>query len=414
MKDCCIAHSDELLSIGQALQRIRQTVVAVTDHERVPLPKALGRILAEAVKSPINIPPQRVSAMDGYAFASNDITPNRPFKLQNIGASLAGKPFMGDLLPGQCIRIFTGAVVPNNADSVIMQESVSIEDNGIIFPSQTQGLLNIRQTGSDIGKNSLLLPEGKLMTACDCALLASAGLHSVRVKRKINIAFLATGNELTPIGTPLRNGRIYDSNRYALAGLLDNKCFNVSDLGVLGDNRHQLQELLMESASHHDAIITTGGASVGDADYIQEILQQYGQVDFWKIAIKPGKPLIFGRMGKCLFFGLPGNPVSAVVTFQKIVSPALWQLSGADSRKPLRIKAKCMANLRKAPGRQEYQRGILSQTADDQFLVDIAGPQDSHQLSALSKANCYIVLPAECDGVEAGESVTVEPFSIML
>ncbi|WP_031432794.1 molybdopterin molybdotransferase MoeA [Methylomarinum vadi] len=411
MKDDCNPNDVSLLSVEQALRQIHHAIYPVSDQEKLPLSKAFGRILAEPVTSPIDIPPNRVASMDGYALSSNDIIDKASFSLTNVGISWAGKPFAGNIKSGQCVRILTGAVLPNDADSVVMQEIVAVKGEHVVFPPQTQGLQNIRAAGSDIMAGSELLAAGKMINACECALLASAGIHEVAVKRKLNLAFLSTGNELTAIGTPLEKGHIYDSNRYALAGLLKDERFNVSDLGVIGDDKARLQQVLVETSHRYDAIITTGGASVGDADYIHDILEHCGQVNLWKIAMKPGKPLIFGKMNECLLFGLSGNPVSAIVMFQQIVHPALQYLSGAAPRKTLRLKATCICKLKKSPGRQEYQRGILTQLDNGEFVVDSAGRQDSHQLSALSKANCYIVLPAECNGIEAGQLVVVEPMT---
>ncbi len=411
MKDYCLSNQEQLLSIEQALQRIESAVTPVTETELLPLSRVPGRVTAFSVRSAIDLPPHRVASMDGYAFASSDIAEDRSFALQTIGTSWAGKPFNGNLKAGQCVRIFTGAVVPDHADSVVMQEHVKVTGDSATFPPQTRGLQNIRQRGSDIKAHEELLASGKIIEACDCGLLASVGMREITVNRRLRISFFSTGDELTPTGSPLGLGQIYDSNRYALEALLKDERFSVADLGVVADDKRQLQQVLEESAGNSDVVISTGGASVGDADYIHEILDSYGQVNFWKVAIKPGKPLIFGKIGNSLFFGLPGNPVAVIVTFQKLVLPALQRLSGAALQQPLRIRAKCTVRLKKAPGRREYQRGILKQSERDQFTVDLAGEQDSHQLTALSRANCYIVLPAESEGVDAGDYVTVEPFS---
>ncbi len=414
MKDLCNASTSGLLSIDRALARIHKAIIPVLGNEKITLKKAVGRVLAETVVSLIDIPPERVSAMDGYAFSSIDIINTQTFSLQQVGVSWAGKPFNGSIKNGQCIRIFTGAVVPENADSIIMQEQVSVDGDHILFPPISTGLENIRQAGSDRQKQQTLLAAPKKISAIDCALLASAGIYDIAVKRKVNIAYFSTGDELTSIGQTLKPGQIYDSNRYALHGLLKDESFAVADLGVIADNRQQLEKILLSAAKTYDAIITTGGASVGDADYIEEILAQYGEVNFWKIAMKPGKPLAFGKIGSCCFFGLPGNPVSVVATFQKIVRPALQHLSGAPVTTEIQLKAYSQSDLKKIPGRKEYQRGILSQQKNGKFIVEAAGLQDSHHLSALSKANCYIVLDAACNGIKAGDPVIVEPFNHLL
>jgi molybdopterin molybdotransferase len=248
----------------------------------------------------------------------------------------------------------------------------------------------------------------------DLGLLATGGVEQLDVKRQLKIAYFSTGDELTALGQPLSCGKIYDSNRILLGGLLSDPCYSIVDLGVIPDNKELLEESFIEASKNYDVIITTGGASVGEADYVQEILQDCGVVDFWKLAIKPGKPLAFGKIGPCYFFGLPGNPVAVVVTFQQIVVPALRQLSGMPFYKPLRFSAICTSALKKAPGRQEFQRGILSQDQNGEFFVATAGIQGSNILSSLSQSGCYIVLPEECAGIKAGESVTVEPFSLLI
>jgi molybdopterin molybdotransferase len=374
----------------------------------------LGRVLDEPVYSAINIPHDRNAAMDGYAFASRDITDGQVFSLALVGTSWAGRPFQGQLQPGQCVRIFTGAVVPEQADSVIMQEQVQAQGQTIQFPADTRAQQNVRKIGEDVKQGACLIAGPKKLTAVDLGLLASAGIDQVTVKRQLKIAYFSTGDELTPLGTPLEPGKIYDSNRTMLSGLLSDPNYSVVDLGVIPDNKQLLEDSFIEASLNYDVIITTGGASVGEADYVKEILQNCGEVNFWKIAIKPGKPLAFGRIGQCYFFGLPGNPVAVVVTFQQVVAPALRQLSGAPSCKPLRFFATCTTPLKKSPGRLEYQRGILSQDENGEFFVASAGQQGSHILSFMSRSDCYIILPEECKGVQAGDKVIVEPFSLFI
>jgi len=414
MIDACSQEPRALLSIGDALDRIKSAVKPVNSTEQVSLKNALGRVLAEPVYSPINIPYDRNAAMDGYAFASVDRADGQAFTLVLAGTSWAGRPFQGQMQPGQCVRIFTGAVVPEQADSVVMQEQVQVQEQCIHFPADTRAQQNIRKIGEDVQQGACLIAEPKKLTAVDLGLLASAGVDRVTVKRRLKIAYFSTGDELTSLGQPLESGKIYDSNRAMLGGLLADPGYSVADLGVIPDNKQLLEDSFIEASLNYDAVITTGGASVGEADYVKEILQKSGEVNFWKLAIKPGKPLAFGRIGECYFFGLPGNPVAVVVTFQQIVAPALRQLSGAPFVKPLRFAATCTSALKKAPGRREYQRGILSQDENGEFFVASAGHQGSHILSSMSQSGCYIVLPEECSGVQAGDRVTVEPFSLFI
>ncbi len=414
MIDPCSQESRPLLSIDDALDKIKAAVDPVSGTEKLSLNNALGRVLAESVYSPINIPHDRNAAMDGYAFASGDRVDGQVFTLSLAGTSWAGRPFQGQLQAAQCVRIFTGAVVPEQADSVIMQEQVQAQDQTIHFPADTRILQNIREIGEDVKQGACLIAQPKKLTAVDLGLLASAGVDQVTVKRRLKIAFFATGDELTALGQPLAPGKIYDSNRAMLGGLLVDPCYSVADLGVIPDNKQLLEDGFIEASKNHDVIITTGGASVGEADYVKEILHSCGAVNFWKIAIKPGKPLAFGKIGGCYFFGLPGNPVAVVVTFQQVVAPALRQLSGAPLVKPLRLTATCTTALKKSPGRQEYQRGILSQDENGELRVASAGQQGSNILSSMSRSSCYIVLSEACSGVQAGDKVTVEVFSLLI
>ncbi|MDI1278394.1 gephyrin-like molybdotransferase Glp [Methylobacter sp.] len=414
MIDACSQESRPLLSIDDALGRIKMAVSPVSGTEKAVLKNALGRVLAESVYSPINLPHDRNAAMDGYAFASRDMADGQAFTLALAGTSWAGRPFQGRLQAGQCVRIFTGAVVPEQADSVIMQEHVQVQEQTVHFPADTRALQNVRKIGEDVKQGECLIAQPKKLTAVDLGLLASAGIDEVTVKRQLKIAHFSTGDELASLGRPLEPGKIYDSNRAMLGGLLSDPGYIVVDLGVIPDNKQLLEDRFIEASLSYDVIITTGGASVGEADYVKEILQSCGEVNFWKIAIKPGKPLAFGKIGQCHFFGLPGNPVAVVVTFQQIVAPALRQLSGAPSFKPLRFTATCTSALKKSPGRQEYQRGILSQDENGEFFVASAGQQGSHILSSMSRSGCYIVLPETCKGVQAGDRVTVEPFSLLI
>jgi molybdopterin molybdotransferase len=414
MIDACSLEAKPLLSIDDALDRIKAAIHPVSGTEKLALRDALGRVLAEPVYSPINIPHDRNSAMDGYAFASCDMADGQAFTLDLAGTSWAGRPFVGALQPGQCIRIFTGAIMPEQADSVIMQEHVQVQQQTIGFPADTRALQNIREIGEDVKQGALLCAQAKKLTAIDLALLASAGVGEVIVKRCLKIAYFSTGDELIALGQPLEPGKIYDSNRVMLGGLLLDPCYSVVDLGVIPDNKQLLEECFMEAAKNHDVIITTGGASVGEADYVKEILQSCGEVNFWKLAIKPGKPLTFGKIGGCQFFGLPGNPVAVIVTFQQIVAPALSHFFGVLPAKPLRFTAACTTALKKSPGRQEFQRGILSQNQDGQFFVASAGRQGSNILSSISQSNCYIVLPKDCNGVQVDDEVIVEPFSLLI
>ncbi|MEC4750631.1 gephyrin-like molybdotransferase Glp [Methylomicrobium sp. Wu6] len=414
MIDLCSLENEPMLSVEAARERIAAALEPVIGVEKTALKYALGRVLAEPVCSPLDIPHDRNAAVDGYAFSSRDIDTAQAFRLHLAGASWAGKPFQGQLNAGECIRIFTGAVLPREADSVVMQEFVTVDGDYTVFPAAVPARRFVRETGEDVKSGGILCGAGKKLTAIELGLFASAGIYDVVVKRPVNIAFFSTGDELTGIGKPLAPGKIHDSNRYILGGLLTDPCYCAADLGVIGDDMRQLEDALSQAALNHDVIITTGGASVGEADFITRILERLGEVHLWKIAMKPGKPFAFGKIGKAFFFGLPGNPVAVAVTFQQIVKPGLGRLTGLMPASPLRIKAMLTAPLKKEPGRLEFQRGILTQNADGEFFVASAGGQGSHMLGSMSASNCYIILPADCCGVQANEPVWVEPFQTSL
>jgi len=381
----------------------------IKDSEAIPTAQALNRILQQPVLSPIAIPHFRQSAMDGYAVSSAQLNGDRPTQLTVCGTSFAGKPYTGHIPIRQCLRIFTGALIPDGIDSVIAQEQVDVVDDYVEFPAGLELRKNIREAGSDVKQGELLLTAPHRLSARDLSLLAAAGIQELTVKRRIKIGFFSNGDELVPLGQTLQPGQIYDSNCYLLAGLLSDAHYQVSDLGVVPDRPEQLEQTLNEAANRFDVLISTGGASVGDADYVKQTLERCGQVNFWKLAIKPGKPLTFGTLGECLFFGLPGNPIAVLVTFEQFVKPALLSMVGIQN-KPIRIQARCSTPLKKSPGREEFQRGVLSQNEKGEFTVASAGRQDSHQLKVASLANCFIVLDRDLANVEAGQMVNVEPF----
>ncbi|MCX7089179.1 MAG: molybdopterin molybdotransferase MoeA [Methylococcales bacterium] len=408
--DPCSVDAQRLLSLDEALNTIYAAITPVDGHERVGIKAALERILAIDLLSPISLPRERNSAMDGYAFRSADLKQGEPCSLFEVGISWAGKPFNTLVKQGECVRIFTGAVLPEGTDSVIMQEQVQVNGSSIHLPATASAKRHVREAGEDVCSGEKLLTAGKKLNAADIGLLAAVGLSDVPVIRPLRVAFFSTGDELVAIGQPLSSGQLYDSNRYTLQALLQNARIASTDLGVVRDNPDLLENLLTRNAPHYDVIISTGGASVGDADYIKQVLDRCGEVNFWKIAIKPGKPLAFGQIGDCYFFGLPGNPAAVITTFQQVVTPALQHLCGMQPTRAWRIKATCLHAIKKAPGRLEFQRGIVSQNAAGDFEVHTTGEQGSHRLSSCSHANCVIVLNAECQGVCAGEIVTVEPF----
>ncbi len=398
------------LTVEQALSHIENMVTPLDDTITLGLTDALQHVLAEAITSPINVPPHRNSAMDGYAIRGSDLAKDGGLELKIIGTAFAGNPFQGEVEKGECIRIMTGAQLPAGADTVIMQEHVERhEDTLMVGPGHCSGQ-NVRHPGEDIAKGDVVLEPGSLLRAAELGLLASLGIPAVKVKRKLKVAFFSTGDELRPVGEPLEEGQIYDSNRYTIYAMLKGLDADIIDLGVIADDPQAVEEAFNEAAAMADAVITSGGVSVGDADYVKQTLDKLGQVDFWKIAMKPGKPLAFGKIKQALFFGLPGNPVSVMATYYQFALPALRRLMGQKQLTPVVIKLPCSERLKKRPGRTDFQRGIMEYDTEGNLSVRSVGMQASHILSGMSRANCFIILPRESGDVEAGTLVAVQPF----
>ncbi len=399
------------LTVSEVQRRIISDIQAVKGFERVDLRHALDRILAEDVTATFNTPPCDNSGMDGYAFKSSDINDQSTLTLKIAGQSFAGHPYSGTVRSGEAIRIMTGAQVPADVDTVVMQEHTEKpDDDSITITTLPKPYANVRKEGDDLKTGQTFLACGKKLSPADLAFLATQGIAEVMVSRKLRVAFFSTGDELRSIGETLGNGEIYDSNRYSLYGLLTRLDIELIDMGVIPDDRQAIENAFSTAASVADAVITSGGVSVGEADFVKETLEKLGQINFWKISMKPGKPLAFGTLGDCLFFGLPGNPVSVIATFYQFVQPALKRMQGQSIVLPLTVKAKTTEFLKKRPGRTDFQRGILEQSESGELTVKNAGTQASHVLTAMSRANCFIVIPAESSSIEVGEMVDVQPF----
>lgn len=407
--DCDSQGLGDLLSVDEALVQIRKALVPIKGFERCSLQQAMDRIVANPVTSPINVPGHINSAMDGYAVNAMDLPSTGTRQLQLIGSAFAGNPFQGSVCSGQAVRIMTGAVVPEGSDTVIMQEMVEKDGDTITIQAGHRAGENVRHIGEDIAQGGVVLAPGKKIRAAELGLLASLGVGEVTVKRKLRVATFSTGDELCSIGEIPKEGQIFDSNRYSLAGMLQSLNVEHIDMGVIRDDPEAISEAFTTAASIADVLITSGGVSVGDADYVKQTLDRLGKVNFWKIKMKPGKPLAFGQLNNAVFFGLPGNPVSVMATFFEIVQPSLQHLMGQAVTAALRVKVRCQDKL-KSPARQDFQRGILQRDENGEWTVRSTGNQGSHILSSMSQANCFIVLPAECRGIEPGEMVDVEPF----
>jgi molybdopterin molybdotransferase len=399
------------MHVEQARQFIRQFLVPVSEQEVVDLCEALRRTFACDVSSPMNVPPHDYSAMDGYAVRYSDLEGDAT-KLRMTGSSYAGHPYSGQVSAGECVRIMTGALIPDGCDTVVMQEHVKTDGTIVEIGSGHSQGQNIRRAGEDIRQGATVLSRGKVICPAEMGLLASLGLSEVAVFRKLRVAIFSTGDELQQPGTPLEPGQIYDSNRYSLSGLLrELGGVEILDMGNIRDDRDSLKKALLDAASQADVIITSGGVSVGEADYIKQLLAEIGEVVFWKIAMKPGRPLAYGKIGACHFFGLPGNPVAVMVTFQQFVRDALRLLMGQQPKPAFTLKAVCTSKIKKVSGRTEFQRGILTQDENGTLIVHTTGDQGSGILSSMSKANCFIILPVSQGNTEAGSNVDVQLFN---
>jgi len=407
----CGGHGSPSLSLEEARARMLEGIAPVDGSEHVAVRDALGRILAEDVVSRVDVPSHRNSAMDGYAVAGDALPAEGERGFDVVGTSWAGRPFEGTVGPGQCARIMTGASVPEGADTVIMQEQVRREGDKAFIGAGHRPGDNVRPAGEDLRRGETAVPAGTYIRPAQLGLIASLGVSEVRVRRRPRVAFFSTGDELKSVGEPLEEGQIYDSNRYTLFGMLTRLGLDVIDLGVVRDRPEELEAAFKEAARRADAVITSGGVSVGEADFVTDTLDKLGEIGFWTVAMKPGRPIAFGRIGEAWFFGLPGNPVSVMATFYQLVQPALQRLAGIESPDPpLLVAARTATRLRKRPGRLEFQRGVLTRQPDGSYVVESTGHQGSGILRSMAEANCFIVLEQDRGRVEAGEEVHVQPF----
>ena len=414
------AHIDgydaESLSVTAAQAFIARLVPRVNEAQGVPLKSALGRVLATDIVSPINVPAHDNSAMDGYALRSSDLAAGTPNRLRVAGRALAGQPFDGGMAARTCVRIMTGAVMPPGLDTVVPQELVQLTDDGTV--TLPAGVVragdNRRLAGEDLRCGEAALHAGRLLRPADLGLIASLGFADVPVVRPLRVAFFSTGNELRSVGQTLDAGCLYDSNRYTLWGMLLRLGVEPIDMGIVPDDAASLEAALRRATECADVVITSGGVSVGEADHTRAVMQRLGEVLFWKLAMRPGRPLAVGRIEsgghQTILFGLPGNPVAVMVTFYAFVRDALLAMSGATASALPMLRAATTTAMRKRPGRTEYQRGIVSRGANGRWQVALTGSQGSGILRSMSLANGLIVLPHDRGQVEAGEDVDVLPF----
>jgi len=412
---CVAGYDPDALPVVQAQDFIARLVPVVQAVEQRPIRDALGRVLASDIISAIDVPAHDNSAMDGFALRGSELLADTTTRLRIVGSGLAGQNFSGAVPAGSCVRITTGAVMPAGLDTVVPQEFTQLDGDAVLVPA---GVLragdNRRLAGEDLARGEAALAAGRVLRPADLGLLASLGLAEVPVRRRLRVAFFSTGDELRSIGEPLDAGCVYDSNRYTLWGMLQRLGVESIDLGVMRDDPAALREAFTQAASCADAVITSGGVSVGEADHTKNIMAELGEVLFWKIAMRPGRPMAIGRIGgpsqPAILFGLPGNPVAVMVTFYAFVRDALLRMAGASPQPLPLLRAASVAPIRKKPGRTEYQRGIVSRAADGGWQVAITGSQGSGILRSMSQANGMVLLHHAQGNVATGELVDVLPF----
>ncbi len=406
----CDTPSDSSLPLAQATALIAAAISPTGATCALPVSDALNRVLARDVTAPIAVPPHRNSAMDGFAFKHDKHRTPGPSTATVVGQSLAGHPYSGSLDAGQAVQIMTGAVVPDELDTVVVQEVVERHGDTITF--DTTGIdagAFVRNVGDDIALGDTVLRAGTRLGAAHLGVMASLGIGEAVTHRQPRIAVMSTGDELRAAGETLQPGQIYDSNRITLRALITQHHAAASDIGQVADSPDAIRDALDRASDEADVILSSGGVSVGVADHMRAVLESEGTLQFWKIAVKPGRPLVFGRWKGAWYFGLPGNPVSAMVTFDQIVQPALASLEGETPRDTVQLTAVCESSLNKLPGRMEFQRGRLGNRPDGSLCVLSTGNQDSHVLTSLSHADCLIALPIESTGARPGDTVTVVP-----
>ncbi|EKK5245336.1 molybdopterin molybdotransferase MoeA [Cronobacter sakazakii] len=398
-----------LMSLETALEEMLSRIIPLNETQTLPLLKSMGRVTARAMTSPLDVPGFDNAAMDGYAVRLADVASGAGLPV--VGKAFAGQPFSGEWPAGTAIRIMTGAPVPPGCEAVIMQEEAQTSDAGVRFTADVRAGQHIRRRGEDIRQGAVVMEAGQKLSAAELPLLASLGIAEVDVVRKPRVAIFSTGDELQLPGQPLAEGQIYDTNRLAVHLMLDALGCDVVNLGIIRDDPNALRAAFQEADREADLVLSSGGVSVGEADYTKTLLEELGEIGFWKLAIKPGKPFAFGRLASSWFCGLPGNPVSAAVTFYQLVRPLIAKLSGQKEVFTPRLRVRAATRLKKSPGRLDFQRGVLRTGADGLPEVVSTGHQGSHIFSSFTQGNCFIVLERERGNVEPGEWVEVELFN---
>lgn len=422
---------DRLLPVDDARQLLldRLRPEHVEGVEQVTLADALGRVLATPVKAAFNVPTEPNAAMDGYAVRAESIPEEGVQRLQVIGTALAGRPFSGTVGVGQAVRVFTGAVMPSDCDTVVIQEHVRVEGDAVVIDAAVVPRRNVRPAGEDVAVGDVVFERGRRLAPADIGVLASLGFARLPVRRRLRVAWFTTGDELVSLTAsdlpasptalpeavskgPAGTGLLYDSNRHTLGALLAQAHVDCLDFGVVADTLEATRDAFQRAAESADLVISSGGVSTGDADFVRQVFHELGEVAFWRLAMRPGRPLAFGHVGKACFFGLPGNPVAVMVTYLQFVLPALRRLAGEEggSLRPMDFPATSLSRLKKSRGRTEFQRGIMSIDDAGQVVVESTGMQGAGRLSSMAAANCLIVIEPERERVEPGDLVRVQPF----
>ena len=404
-------YDPQALTMADANAFIARLVQPLTTTERLPIRQCAGRVLAEDLVSPLSVPAHDNSAMDGYAFPGAALWPGLPLTLRVAGTALAGKAWTGRLAVGECLKIMTGAILPPGLDTVVPQELTQVQGDAVTIAADVvRSGDNRRLRGEDLQQGGIALTKGELLAPAALGLAASLGLSSLPVVRRLKVAYLSTGDEVQSVGESLREGAVFDSNRYTVTSLLERMGCEVLELGVVGDDPVALEAAFRSAAAQADVIISSGGVSVGEADFTKGMMAKLGDVVFWRIAMRPGRPFAVGRIGSTALFGLPGNPVAVMVTFLTLVRPALLQMMGAQPQALPLLQAHSQEPLRKKAGRTEYQRGIVSTGPDGRLQVRTTGNQGSGVLSSMVQANGLIVLHHAQGHVAAGDLVDVMVF----
>ncbi len=404
---CMDDYDPNSIFIEDALKKIKKISKKINSYEYVNLLNSNNRIVYENIKSKIKVPNYDNSAMDGYALNIKDTKNNNIFNV--VGTSLAGIPFKGKIKKNECVKIMTGAVIPDNCNVVIMNEETESDNKSIIITSKKIKIKqNIRFSGEDIKPNKVIIKKNHIINSSSMGLLASQGINKIKVFKNPVVSFFTSGDEVVAIDKKLPYGKVHDSNRYTLTGMLDKNNINIIDLGHANDNIKDIKNKFNEAIKKSDIVISTGGVSVGDADYIKEVVKTLGDINFWKVAVKPGRPLAFGKIKDTIFFGLPGNPVSVMVTFLLFVLPSINMVSGRNFEMLLK-DAILQSDIRKRKGRAEFQRG-LAQYDNGKIYVKSVGEQGSGILSSMNKANCLIYLSVEQGSLKSNDSVKIIKF----